>query len=72
MTPVLTGCSVTGGLRQLTRQGIHTDEDIRAMCFLATWLGAASIRFTELQNASDDNFIGADEFFDDLPENKAL
>ena len=52
----------------LTRQGIHTDEDIRTMCFLAAWLGATSIRFTELQNASDDDFIGADEFFDDLPE----
>lgn len=35
---------------------------------LYQWLGAASIRFTELQNASDDDFIGADEFFDDLPE----
>ena len=38
------------------------------MCFLAAWLGAESIRFTELQNASDKDFIGADAFFDNLPK----
>ena len=52
----------------LTWHGVRTDEDVRAMCFLAAWLGAESIRFTELQNAGDKDFIGADEFFDNLPE----